>query len=343
MKISMLLPYAGDFEQSVRQTVELERTGLDIVYIPEVYGFDAVSAMGYLAARTSTVQIASGILPLYTRTPTLLAMTAAGVDHVSGGRCILGIGASGPQVIEGFHGVPYQAPLGRTREIVEICRKVWAREDKLTHHGRHYEIPLSPEHGTGLGKPLKLINHPQRPRIPIHLAALGPKNVAMAAELAEGWLPAFYTPEKANVFADALAAGFEKRDPELGSMDIIAGGIVAVGDDAKAILDLARPTVALYVGGMGAPDKNFYNALIRRYGFEAEAERIQHLYLAGRKKDAEAAVPLALLEATNLVGPESYVKERIAAFADSGVTVLNVLPVDDDPAGLIGKLKAWTA
>jgi len=344
VKLSMQMPYAGGFEASVEQTVALEAAGLDIVYVAEAYSFDAVSAMGYLAARTSTVQIAAGILPIYTRTPTLLAMTAAGLDHVSGGRCILGLGASGPQVIEGFHGVPYTAPLGRTREIVDICRKVWAREEKLTYEGRYYTVPLPPEQGTGLGKPLKIINHPVRPRIPVHIASLGPKNIELTAELADGWLPLFYMPEKAkDVFGPALDAGYAKRDPSLGAMDIVAGGLVAVGDDVKGVLDLARPMVALYVGGMGAKDKNFYNALMRRYGYEAEAERIQELYLEGRKDEAAAAVPLEFLEATNLVGPEGYVKERIAAFAESGVTVLNAMPVDADPVGLIGRVKSWVS
>ncbi len=340
MKISMQMPYAGAFEQSVEQTVALEKAGLDIVYVAEAYSFDAVSAMGYLAARTSTVQIAAGILPIYTRTPTLIGMTAAGLDLVSNGRCILGLGASGPQVIEGFHGVPYDAPLGRTREVIEICRKLWAREEKLTYDGKYYDIPLPIERSKsgGLGKPLKIINHPVRPRIPIHVASLGPKNIELTAELADGWLPIFYVPEKADrAFGDALKAGYAKRDASLGQMDVVAGGTVAIGDDVKGALDGARPLVALYVGGMGARDKNFYNALVQRYGFEAEAKHIQDLYLDGKKDEAAAAVPLELLEGFNLVGPEGYVKERLAAFRESGVTVLNVnfpwsMPFDDQVA-----------
>jgi F420-dependent oxidoreductase-like protein len=346
MKISMQMPYAGAFEQAVEQTVALEQAGLDIVYVAEAYSFDAVSAMGFLAARTSTVQIASGILPIYTRTPTLMAMTAAGLDAISGGRAILGLGASGPQVIEGFHGVPYQAPLGRTREIIEICRKVWARDEKLTHDGRYYTLPLPPDQGTGLGKPLKIINHPLRARVPIHIAALGPKNIELTAELAEGWLPLFFMPSKAEeVFGASLAAGSAKRDPELGPMDIVAGGLVAIGDDVKAVLDMARPTVALYVGGMGAKGQNFYNALVRRYGFEAEAEEIQDLYLDGKKQEAEARVPLELLEAINLVGPEGYVKERIAEFREAGVTVLNIAPIaaPEQQPRIVEQLKSWTS
>ena len=226
MKISMQMPYAGRFDQSVAQTQALEAAGLDIVYVAEAYSFDAVSVMGYLAAKTTTVQIAAGILPIYTRTPTLLAMTAAGVDFISDGRCILGLGASGPQVIEGFHGVPYDAPLGRTREIIEICRKVWAREEKLTFDGKYYQLPLPIEQSKsgGLGKPLKIINHPVRSEIPIHIASLGPKNIELTAELANGWLPLFYVPERAaTVFGDALAAGYAKRDASLGAMDVVAG------------------------------------------------------------------------------------------------------------------------
>jgi F420-dependent oxidoreductase-like protein len=346
MKISMQMPYAGGFEESVQQVVALEHAGLDIVYVAEAYSFDGVSQMGYLAAKTDSVQIASGILAIYTRTPTLLAMTAAGLDHVSGGRAILGLGASGPQVIEGFHGVPYDAPLGRTREIIDICRTVWAREEKLDHQGRYYTMPLPEGQGTGLGKPLKIINKPLRSRIPIHIASLGPKNIALTAELAEGWLPLFYMPEKAGeVFGPSLQEGFAKRDPSLGPLDVVAGGLVAVGDDVKGVLDMMRPMVALYVGGMGAKGRNFYNALVQRYGFEAEAEQIQDLYLAGKKEEAAAAVPQELLEGFNLVGTEGEVRDRIAAFKESGVTVLNVTPIasPDEQPKLVEQLKDWSA
>jgi F420-dependent oxidoreductase-like protein len=345
MKVSMQLAYAGGFHESAQQVVALEKAGLDIVYVAEAYGFDGVTQMGYLAAVTERVQIASGILPIYTRTPTLLAQTAAGLDYVSGGRAILGLGASGPQVIEGFHGLPYDAPLGRTREIIDICRTVWAREDKLTHQGKYYTMPLPEERGTGLGKPLKIINHPLRPRVPIHIASLGPKNIELTAELAEGWLPLFYLPSKAkDVFGPSLDAGFAKRDPALGTLDIVAGGLCAVGDDVKSVLDLARPMLALYIGGMGARGQNFYNALVQRYGFEAEAKKIQDLYLDGHKNEAAAAVPTELLEGSNLVGTEAEVRDRIAEFKESGVTVLNVTPIAspaDQPA-LVEKLKAWS-
>ena len=223
MRIGLGINYAGGFREVAAEVADLERAGLDIVFVPEAYSFDAVSALGYLAASTDRVELASGILQLYTRTPTLTAMTAAGLDYVSDGRFTLGLGASGPQVIEGFHGVPYDAPIARTREVVEICRQVWRRET-LDHQGKYYTIPLPADQGTGLGKPLKLINKPVRERIPILIAALGPKNVELAAEIAEGWQPIFYLPEKAqDVWGDALAAGQAKRDPALGNLDVFAG------------------------------------------------------------------------------------------------------------------------
>tara|TARA_B100000953_G_scaffold286727_1_gene268423 strand:- start:240 stop:1268 length:1029 start_codon:yes stop_codon:yes gene_type:complete len=324
----MLLPYANRFSEAVDRVVELEKAGLDLIYVPEAYAADAVSAMGYLAAKTTNVQIGSGILPIYSRTPTLLAMTAVGMDEISGGRFILGLGASGPQVIEGFHGIPYTAPLGHTREAIDICRKVWAREEKLTYDGKHYTLPLPEDQGTGLGKPLKIITHPLRPNIPIHIASLGPKNVELTAEIAEGWLPTLYMPSKADLaFGDALKIGLAKRDSSLPPLDIVAGGMVAIGDDVKHLLDFGRPQTALYVGGMGAKGRNFYNSLVQRYGYEREALEIQELYLSGQKKEAEAKVPMELLEGMNLVGPEGYVRERVAQFAESGVTYLNIGPM----------------
>ena len=339
MQISMQLSYAGGFKESADLAAKLEKAGLDIAWVAEAYGADAVSLMGYLAATTSTVRIASGILPLYSRTPTLLAMTAAGVDLLSEGRCILGLGASGPQVIEGWHGVPYDRPLERTREIIDICRQVWRRE-RIDHSGRNYTIPLPLGEGTGLGKPLKMITHPVRDRIPIYVASLGPKNVEMTAEVAEGWLPIFFMPERAKqVWGEPLAKGLANRSPDLPPLDVCAGGMLAIGDDVKGVLEFARPMAALYIGGMGAKGRNFYNELARRYGYEQEAEEIQDLYLAGRKDEAAAKVPAEFLELTNLVGPEGYVKERIAAYKEAGVTVLNVLPVGGDPVALVEKVR----
>jgi len=342
MKLAVPLNYAASFKDGAEQAVAFERAGADIVWVAEAYGFDAPSQMGYLAAKTDRIQIGSGILPIYSRTPALLAQTAAGIDALSNGRAILGLGASGPQVIEGWHGVAYDRPLERTREIIDICRRVWRREI-LTNDGL-YQLPLPAGQGTGLGKPLKLLTHPVRSSIPIWVASLGPKNVAMTAEVADGWLPTLYIPElAASVWGDALAKGAANRSPDLGPLEICAGSLVAVGEDVEAIRDLARPSVALYVGGMGARGRNFYNSLVQRYGFEAEAARIQDLYLEGKKQEAAAAVPDELLEKTSLVGPESYVKERIEAFREAGVTVLNVIPADAEPAKLIERLKEWIA
>ncbi len=335
MRIGMGLNYSGGFAETAAEVADLEKAGLDIVFVPEAYSFDAVSQLGYLAAKTSRVELASGILQLFTRTPTLTAMTAAGLDFVSDGRFVLGIGASGPQVIEGFHGVPYNAPLGRTREIVDICRQVWRRE-KVEHQGKHYQIPLPAERGTGLGKPLKIINKPVRERIPIIIASLGPKNVEMTAEIAEGWQPLFYYPEKAaEVWGESIAKGKAKRDPALGDLQIYAQTPLAIGDDVDHMLDWVRPMVALYVGGMGAKGKNFYNDLAIRYGYAKEAETIQELYLAGKKEEAAAAVPTELLRSISLIGSEGFVRERIAAFAEAGVTTLNVTPFAADTAGRV--------
>jgi F420-dependent oxidoreductase-like protein len=325
MRVGMLLNYAGGFSQTVTELSDFERAGLQIIFVPEAYSFDAVSQLGFIAARTTTLEIASGILPIYSRTPALTAMTAAGLDFVSDGRFTLGLGTSGPQVIEGWHGVPYDAPVGRTRELVEICRLVWRRE-RLDYQGRHYTLPF--EGGTGLGKPLKLINHPVRARIPIVIAALGPKNVELAAEIAEGWQPIFYLPEKAGLAWDEpLAAGKAKRAADLGPLDVIAAAPLAIGDDVAELRELARPAFALYIGGMGARGRNFYYDLACRFGYEREAKQIQDNYLEGRKDEAAALVPAELVEKTALIGPRGYVAERLAAFRESGVTTLNVTPL----------------
>ncbi len=344
MKLSTQLSYSGNPREAADGVAALERAGLDTVFVAEAYGFDSPTLMGYLAARTERVEIAAGILNVYSRTPGTLAQTAAGLDNVSGGRAILGLGASGPQVVEGWHGLPYDRPLTRTREVVEVVRMALRRE-RLEYAGRTVTLPLPPDQGLGLGKPLKMLTRPERPTVPIYVAALGKQNVEGTAEYADGWLPFLFAPEKAGeVWGDALAAGTAKRLDGLGPLEVVAGGMVSIGEDVKHLLDLARPTVALYVGGMGAKGKNFYHSLACRYGFEAEATRIQEMYLDGHKRDAEAVVPLELLEMTNLVGPESYVRERIAAFAEAGVTNLQVVPVPadgGDPADLVRTLREW--
>jgi F420-dependent oxidoreductase-like protein len=322
MRVGMVLNYSGGFTETVAELGDFEQAGLQIVFVPEAYSYDAVSQLGFIAARTQTLEIASGILQLYSRTPALTAMTAAGLDFVSGGRFTLGLGASGPQVIEGWHGVPYDAPVGRTREMIEICRMVWRRE-RLEYHGKYYEMPLAG--GTGLGKPLKLINHPVREQIPIVVAALGSRNVAMAAELAQGWQPIFFLPERAaSTWGDAQAEGRAKRDPALGDLDVIAAAPFAIGDDVNGLRERSRPGLALYIGGMGARGRNFYFDLACRYGYEEAAVKVQDAYLAGRKDEAAGLIPAELVEKTALIGPLGYVKERLAAYREAGATTLNV-------------------
>lgn len=325
-----MLDYSGGFHEAADRVVALETAGIDVAVVAEAYSYDAVSQLGYLAAKTSAVELASGVFPIYTRTPSLLAMTAAGLDFVSDGRFRLGIGTSGPQVVEGFHGVAFDAPLGRTREVVDICRQVW-RRDRVTYHGKHYQVPLPPERGTGLGKALHIINHPVRERIPISIAALGPKNVELTAEIAEGWQPVFFYPEKAqSVWGEALDAGRAKRDPSLGPLDVMVGTSLAIGDDVEDRLAWVKPQLGLYIGGMGAKGRNFYHNLATRYGFGEVANRIQELYLSGRKTEAIAAVPDELVRQISLIGPRGFVAERVAAFAEAGVTTLLATPVTTD-------------
>jgi F420-dependent oxidoreductase-like protein len=331
VRLGMIVDYSGGFEETADLLVDYERAGLELAAVAEAYSFDAVSQLGYLAAKTKTLELASAILQVYSRTPALLAMTAAGLDYVSGGRFTLGLGASGPQVVEGFHGVPYDAPLGRTREVIEICRQVWRREP-LVHDGKHYTVPLPPDRGTGLGKPLKLINHPVRDRIPISVAALGPANVALVAEIAESWQPLFFHPGQYRAaWGEALEKGLAKRDPELGPLDIMLQVSFAVGEPDPAHLATVRNQLALYIGGMGAKGKNFYNQLAQRYGYAAEAAEIQDLYLAGRKEDAARVVPDDLVRAVSLLGPEDEIALQLKEFASAGVTTLLLNPLASSP------------
>ncbi len=344
MRIGFQVQYAGDPTPVVDQVVAMEARGLDVVWVAEAYGFDAVSVLGYIAARTTDVALGTAILNVYSRTPALLAQVAAGLDTVSGGRFELGLGASGPQVVEGWHGLPYKRPVGRTRETIELVRRMLERE-VIVHEGREFTLPLPPEQGTGLGKPLKMLTHPIRSTVPIHVASMGEKNVEMTAELANGWMPIFYQPEKVDeTFGPSLRAGFAKRAESLGPLDTIislAFGIVP-DDQRAALLDLARPMYALYIGGMGAKGKNFYNDLACRYGYEQEATEIQDLYLDGKKDEAAALVPRELIEMTNLVGSEGYVRDRIEAYREAGVTTINILPMGD-PATLVTQAKEMVA
>jgi F420-dependent oxidoreductase-like protein len=344
VKLSTPLQYDGNPRETADQVAALEKAGLDLVWVAEAYGFDSPTLMGYLAAKTETLEIGAGILNVFSRTPGALLQTAAGLDNVSDGRAVIGLGASGPQVIEGFHGMAYDKPLARTREVVKLIRSGLKREP-LESHDAMFDIPLSGG-GTGLGKPLKILTHPQRDTIPIWIASLGGKNVELTAEIADGWMPIMFVPDKAReVWGEALDKGAAKRDPGLDVLQITAGGMAAIGEKAQTegLLDFLRPMYALYVGGMGARGKNFYNDLAIHLGYEKEAKEIQDLYLEGKKKEAAALVPYEWLEMSNLVGPASYVEERIAAFREAGVTHLNVVPVGDDPAAVVSQLKDWVS
>ncbi|KRA37716.1 MULTISPECIES: LLM class F420-dependent oxidoreductase [unclassified Nocardioides] len=333
MKLGMIMDYTGSFDESVELIQAYEQVGLEMVAIPEAYSFDAVSQLGYVAAKTQKVELMTAILQVYSRTPSLTAMTAAGLDFVSGGRFTLGLGASGPQVVEGFHGLKYDAPLGRTREAVEICRQVWRREP-LSYDGKYYRAPLTKEHGgSGLGKPLKIINRPLRADIPVSIAALGLKNVELVAEISQGWQPLFFHPLKAQqAWGESLAAGFAKRDPALGELDIQLQVSFHVGEPTPEITATVRNQLALYIGGMGARDKNFYNQLACRYGYEAEAKEIQDLYLSGDKVAAAAAVPQDLVEAVTLMGDDDSLRRQLGEFHDAGVRTLLVNPMAATPA-----------
>lgn len=329
MKIGTQLPSATNFSAALSDVVAYEQAGLDIAWVGESYGFDAVSAMGALAVATKRVLIGSSVMGLYSRTPAMTAMSIAGVDALSGGRAMLGLGASGPQVVEGWHGVPFNAPLSRTREVVDICRQIWRRE-RLQHDGRYYRIPLPKTEGMGLGKPLMLIKRPERDRVPIFLAALGTKNVALAAEIADGWMPAFVWPEKIkHVWGESIDAGMARRNEDLGPLDVVATAYLAIGDECAPLVDVQRPHVSHYIGGMGARSTNFYNDVVCRYGFEKEASLIQDLYLDGRKQEAAAAVPAELLDHISVVGTLTHAEARIRAYHDAGVTILNVYPIGD--------------
>src|SRR5256884_820423 len=301
---------------------EAERLGYDSAWAAEAWGTDAVTVLTWLAATTSTIKIGSAIMQIPARTPADTAMTASTLDLMSGGRFLLGLGTSGPKAGEGRHGHPWGKPIRRTREYVQIVRAA-LRRDALEFHGDQYDIPYSGDDATGLGKPLKLLVRPLRASIPIYLAALSPKNVRTAFEIADGWLPIYFSPERAR---DAF--GYEPRD----GFDIAPSVNVVVSDDLEAARDMMRPGLALYIGGMGARGANFYNALFRRYGYEAEAERIQELYLDGKQREAIAAVPDALIDDVSLVGPRERIAERLDAWRESGPTTL--LVATHDPVAL---------
>jgi F420-dependent oxidoreductase-like protein len=304
---------------------EADRLGFHSAWTAEAYGTDCITPLTWLAAHTERLNVGSAIMQMPARSPAMTAMTAATLDLMSGGRFLLGLGLSGPQVVEGWHGQAYGKPLAKTREYVEIVRAILRREEPLEHHGPHYDIPYRGEGATGLGKPLKIIVHPKRSDVPVYLAAIGPKNVELAAEIADGWLPMFFSPYRLkDTYGAALDAGFAKAGggKSLDSFDVAPTVTVIVGDDVETLRGFVKPMVALYVGGMGARGRNFYNDLACRYGFEAAAREIQDLYLDGKKREATGAVPDELVDEISLIGPKERIAERLDAWRESGITTM---------------------
>ena len=323
MKLGLNFGYWGSGpSNNIELALEAERLGYDSLWTAEAYGSDAVTPLTWLAAKTSRIKVGTAIMQMPARTPAMTAMTAVTLDLLTEGRFLLGLGVSGPQVVEGWHGVVYGKLLVRTREYVEIVRTILKRDKPLEHHGEYYDIPVSG--GTGLGKPLKLIVHPLRPDLPIYLAAIGPKNVALAAEIADGWLPVFFAPARIGVFRPSLEEGLARRKDgrELADLDIAPTVSVVLGDDVDACRAQIKPHLALYIGGMGARGKNFYNDLACRYGYEEAASRVQQLYLSGRKDEAISAVPDELVDEVALCGPKERVADSLAVWRDAGVTTL---------------------
>jgi F420-dependent oxidoreductase-like protein len=305
---------------------EAEALGLDSVWTSETWGSDAIVLATWIAAHTERIGVGVGVAQMPARTPANAGMAAGTIDHLSGGRFLLGLGTSGPQVAEGWHGVAFDHPLERTREYVGIVRSVIARESPVRSDGPHYPVPAPA--GTGLGKPLKANARWLRPEVPIYLAAMGPRNVALAAEIADGWLPLFFSPERPDAFAEPLRDGAARRDPALGPLDVSPMVSAAIGEDLAACRDAVRRTVALYVGAYGSKEANYYNALVTRYGYAEEAARIQDAFLGGRREEAVAAVPDAMVDELCLVGSEARVAERMQVYRDAGVTTLLIHAAD---------------
>lgn len=319
-----------------------DRLGLDSVWTAEAYGSDAFSPLAWWGSRTRNVRLGTGIAQLSARTPTATAMQALTMDHLSRGRFVLGLGASGPQVVEGWYGQPYKRPLARTREYVDIVRQVMRREAPVTHDGSFYQLPLAPEApgATGLGKALKPTVHPYRPEIPIVLAAQGPKNVALAAEIADGWMAGFYAPRMDAEFRALLAEGFDARSAERSPSDrfeVCATVPVVVRDDVEAAADVIRPYIALYAGGMGAKEANFHKQSLDRLGYAEPLDKVQELYLAGRKDEAAAAVPTQLVEEIALVGPVDKIRRELPTWESTAITTLLV---QGDPSSVLALLAA---
>jgi F420-dependent oxidoreductase-like protein len=344
VRLGLNLGYHGvGIARDTSLVAEAEHLGYDSVWTAEAYGSDAVTPLTFLAARTTTIRLGTGILQMAARTPAMTAMTAATLDDLSEGRFVLGLGVSGPQVVEGWHGRPYGRPLQTSREYVEIVRRVLARDEPVSYDGEVYALPYRGQDATGLGKPLRLISPPRNPDLPIYLAAVGPRNVALTAEIADGWLPVFYAPERAAaVFGPLLAEGFGRSGnaAKATTFDTAASVFVALDDDLERARLAAKPLISFYIGAMGAPGANFYNDLAHRYGYGEAAEQIQTAYLAGRKMDAVRAVPDALVDEVSLVGSRGRIADRLDAWRESGVTTLLVNTSDRAAIRLMAELVA---
>jgi F420-dependent oxidoreductase-like protein len=325
MRLALSLNYSGaSVALDIDKILEAERLGYSSVWTAEAYGSDAVTPAAWIAARTTRIHVGTGIMQIPARTPAMTAMTAMTLDALSGGRFRLGLGVSGPQVVEGWHGQAFGKPLAKTREYVEVVRTILKREKAVEFRGEYYQIPYAGPDATGLGKPLKSILH-GRATLPIYLAAVGPKNVALAAEIANGWIPVFFSARRSAMFREWLDEGFKRGGGTREGFDIMPMVPVVIGPDAAACRATVKPRIALYVGGMGARGRNFYNDIARRYGYEAAAKTIQDLYLGGRKLEAEAAVPDELVDEVALCGPPERVRERLAEWKASGVTTIMVV------------------
>jgi F420-dependent oxidoreductase-like protein len=339
MRLGLMAGYSGArIELPMELIKEADRLGYYAVWTSEAYGSDSITPLAWIGAQTEQIKLGTAIMQMPARTPAMTAMTAITLDQLSNGRMLVGLGLSGPQVVEGWHGEPYGKPLGKTREYVEILRKIFAREEPVVHDGKHYQIPYQGEDATGLGKPLKSIIH-GRADMPIYIASIGPKNVTLTAEIADGWLPIFFSPERyPEYFKAYVDEGLEKSGKTIADFDIAPTVNVAMGDDLDMCYNQIRPILALYVGGMGAKGKNFYHDLAVRYGFEAEADTIQDLYLAGKKGDAMAAVPNELIDAVALVGSPDRIKDRIQLWTDSDITTFNIQTFDIEVVRLLAEL-----
>ncbi|WP_328454795.1 LLM class F420-dependent oxidoreductase [Amycolatopsis sp. NBC_00438] len=324
MKLGFHVGYwgSGPTPGALEAVLKAEELGFDSVWTAEAYGSDAFTPLAWWGSSTSRIRLGTNIVQMAARTPTATAMSALTLDHLSGGRFVLGLGASGPQVVEGWYGQPYPKPLARTREYVDIVRQVLAREAPVTLDGQHFQLPL--KGGAGLGKPLKPTVHPLRADVPIHLAAEGPKNVALAAEICDGWLPLFFSPKSNDFYKAALEEGFARPGARrtLETFEVPASVPVIVHDDVEEAASWIKPSLALYIGGMGAKSVNFHHDVFARLGYEDVADKVQELYLAGRKEEAVAAIPTSLVEDTSLVGPTAKIREELKAWEDTVVTQL---------------------